>query len=235
MALRFHGPACFLICRASAVTSEYPARLLSNGFWPAELLAGPLKRQRFPERVSQHLKVGTVKLSRIRPFCGRILLDQRLRINDLAVAAGGENAAKLLNLTVPGQESLCLPGRFEPAHLSLALPCGLVGDFGAIVLVSVRAMGDGRHDRSVRSPVVAQLVGDQPPRRTLLALQQLAEKACSRPTVATRLDEDIDDVTILIDGTPEIAPLSLDGDEDLVHVPDVAQPALSTLEPASVY
>ena len=92
-----------------------------------------------------------------------------------------------------------------------------------------------RHDRSVRSPVAAQLVGDQPPRRTLLALQQLAEKECSRPTVATRLDEDIDDVTILIDGTPEIAPLSLDGDEDLVQVPDVAQPALSTIEPASVY
>ena len=45
--------------------------------------------------------VGTVKLSRICPFCGRILLDQKLRINDLAVAAGGENAAKLLNLTVP--------------------------------------------------------------------------------------------------------------------------------------
>ena len=44
---------------------------------------------------------GTVKLSKICPFCGRILLDQRLRINDLAVAAGGENAAKLLNLTVP--------------------------------------------------------------------------------------------------------------------------------------
>ena len=44
---------------------------------------------------------GTVKLSRICPFCGRILLDNRLRINDLAVAAGGENAAKLLNLTVP--------------------------------------------------------------------------------------------------------------------------------------
>ena len=44
---------------------------------------------------------GTVKLSRICPFCGRILLDQKLRINDLAVAAGGENAAKLLNLTVP--------------------------------------------------------------------------------------------------------------------------------------
>ena len=43
---------------------------------------------------------GTVKLSRICPFCEKILLDQRLRINDLAVAAGGENAAKLLDSTL---------------------------------------------------------------------------------------------------------------------------------------
>ena len=51
--------------------------------------------------LANSLRVGTVKLSKICPFCGKILLDQRLRINDLAVAAGGENAAKLLNLTVP--------------------------------------------------------------------------------------------------------------------------------------
>ena len=144
------------------------------------------------------------------------------------------NAEEVADESMHGQESLCLPGRFKPAHLSLALPCGLVGDFGAIVLVSVRAIGDGWHDRSVRSAVAAQLVGDQAHGLTLLALQQLAEKACGRPAVATRLDKDIEDVAILIDGTPEIAPLALDGDEDLVQVPDVAQPALSTLEPASV-
>ena len=34
------------------------------------------------------------------------MLDQRLRINDLAVAAGGENAAKLLNLTVPSKQEV---------------------------------------------------------------------------------------------------------------------------------
>ena len=144
------------------------------------------------------------------------------------------NAEEVADESMHGQESLCLPGRFEPAHLALALPCGLVGDFGAIVLVSVRAMGDGRHDRSVRSPVAAQLVGDQSHGLTLLALQQLAKKACGSPAVAMRLDEDIDDVAILIDGAPEIVPPSLDGDEDLVQVPDVAQPALSTREPASV-
>ena len=53
------------------------------------------------EGVPENDAEGTVKLSRICPFCGKILLDQRLRINGLAVAAGGENAAKLLNLTVP--------------------------------------------------------------------------------------------------------------------------------------
>ena len=37
-----------------------------------------------------------------------------------------------------------------------------------------------------------------------------------------------------IDGAPEIVPLSLDGDEDFVQVPGVAQPALSTPELASV-
>ena len=144
------------------------------------------------------------------------------------------NVEKVADESMHGQESLRLTGRFKPSHLSLTLPCGLVGDFGAIVPVSVRAMGDGRHDRSVRSPVAAQLVGDQPPRLTLLALQQLAKKACGSPAVAPRLDEDVDDVAILIDGTPEIVAPSLDGDEDLVQVPDIAQPALSTLEPASV-
>ena len=145
------------------------------------------------------------------------------------------NVEKVADEWVHGQESLRLPWRFEPSHLSLALPCGLVGDFGAIVLVSVRIVSDGRHDRSVRSPVAAQLVGDQPHGLTLLALQQLAKKACGSPAGATRLDENIDGVAILIDGTPEIAPLSLDSDEDnLVQVPEVAQPAPSTLEPASV-
>ena len=60
--------------------------------------------------------VGTVKLSRICPFCGRILLDKRLIINDLAVAAGGENAAKLLNLTVPAVVRLGHGDGFDMHH-----------------------------------------------------------------------------------------------------------------------
>ena len=135
--------------------------------------------------------------------------------------------------SVDREKPLRVRSGFEPAHLSLALSRRLMRNLCAVVLVSVRAMGDGRHDRSVRSPVAAQLVGDQSHGLTLLALQQLAKKVFGSPAVASRLDENIEDVTILIDGTPEIAPLSLDGDEDLVQVPDVAQPALSTREPAA--
>ena len=71
------------------------------------------------------------------------------------------NVETVADESVHGQASLSLTGRCEPSHVSLALPCGLVRDFGAIVRVSVRTMSDGRHDRSVRSPVAAQLVGDQ--------------------------------------------------------------------------
>ncbi len=39
----------------------------------------------------------------------------------------------------------------------------------------------------------------------------------------------------MIDGTPEILPLSLDGDEDLVQVPCVTETALSTLQSTSVF
>ena len=46
---------------------------------------------------------GTVNLSRIRPFCGRILLKLRPGINDLQVVEGDENAAKQLNLTIPSR------------------------------------------------------------------------------------------------------------------------------------
>ena len=85
------------------------------------------------------------------------------------------------------------------------------------------------------SAVASQLVRHQPEGHATLPLQQLAKKAFGCPAVATRLDEDVDDVAILIDGTPEILPLSLDGDEDLVQVPRVSQATLSALQSTSVF
>jgi hypothetical protein len=44
------------------------------------------------------------------------------------------------------------------------------------------------------------------------------------------LDENVDEITILVDGTPQILPAAADGDEDLVEMPDIAEPPLAPLE-----
>ena len=44
------------------------------------------------------------------------------------------NVKKVADESMHGQESLRLPGRCEPSYVPLALPCRLLGNFGAIVL-----------------------------------------------------------------------------------------------------
>jgi len=96
-------------------------------------------------------------------------------------------------------------------------------------------MDDGRHDAPVSCGITPQLIRHKPPGRATLTLQQLTEEAFGSTSVTTRLDEDIDHVTILINRTPEILPLTLNGDEHLIQVPRVAQTALSPLYAASVF
>ncbi len=49
-----------------------------------------------------------------------------------------------------------------------------------------------------------------------------------------RLEQDVDHVAVLIDRTPEILPPTLDGHEEFVQVPRIAQPTLATLERTGV-
>ncbi len=90
------------------------------------------------------------------------------------------------------------------------------------------------HHPAARRSVAPELVGDQPPGLAALCLQQPVEEALCGPAIATWLDEDVDHIAVLVDGTPEIVPLTPDGDEELVQVPRVAQSTLSPLEPAGV-
>ncbi len=71
--------------------------------------------------------------------------------------------------------------------------------------------------------VAPQLVGDQAPGLASLTFQELAEEALGRTSIATRLDEDVDHVAVLVHGTPELLPLPPDGHQELVQVPGVAQ------------
>ncbi len=75
------------------------------------------------------------------------------------------------------EKPLRVRGGLEPAHLALALPGRLVGDFRPIVRVPVRAVSHRRHHRAAGGWVTGQLVGDRSSRDTALAFQQLPEEA----------------------------------------------------------
>ena len=44
----------------------------------------------------------------------------------------------------------------------------------------------------------------------------LRKKSYSRPAIASRLDKDVEEVAVLVDGPPEISALSLNRGEDFV-------------------
>ncbi len=58
-----------------------------------------------------------------------------------------------------------------------------------------------------------------------------AKEALSGSLVAVARDQDIEDVTILVNGSPKIMALAADCEEQLVHVPDVTEPTLSPQGP----
>ena len=96
-------------------------------------------------------------------------------------------------------------------------------------------MPDGWEDFSVRSRIAWQLVGHELQRWSLLVLQDLAKEAFGGFLVSVACDQDIEDVTILVHRSPKIMAFATDGDEQLVHVPDVTKTTLSPPQNPSVF
>src|SRR5262249_314304 len=61
------------------------------------------------------------------------------------------------------------------------------------------------------------------------ALEQFAEKLLRGLLIASALYQDIEDVVVLIDGSPQVMALTVDGQENLIQVPLVPCPGASTL------
>jgi hypothetical protein len=60
------------------------------------------------------------------------------------------------------------------------------------------------------------------------------EDTRGRLPIAPRLDQNVEHVTVLIDGTPEVVQPTPDCHEDLIEMPGVAQATLSSLERAGI-
>ena len=134
------------------------------------------------------------------------------------------DAEEILHDTVNRREPLELSGRCEPPHLALPLTRRLVGDLGSIVRVQIGDVDHRRHHGAARGGVGAQLVGDQSSRDTALIVQQLPKESDGCSPIPVRWHEDVQDVTVLVDGAPQILLATLDRDKHLVEMPGISHP-----------
>ena len=89
----------------------------------------------------------------------------------------------------------------------------------SVVKSLVLAVLHSWHDLSLRCTVALQLVRDDYPRHVLQALQQLTEETLGRLLVPATLHQDVQNVAILIHGSPQIMILAIDLDEYLIEMP----------------
>ncbi len=94
-----------------------------------------------------------------------------------------------------------------------------------IVQSLVRAMLDAGHDLPLRRAIGAQLVGDHHTRRTALPFQDLAHQTFRSLGIAATLHQHVENKAVLIDGPPKPVFLSTNGDDNLIKIPFVAEPA----------
>jgi hypothetical protein len=82
---------------------------------------------------------------------------------------------------------------------------------------------DTWHHLAFRCRIASKVVGGQLVRDSPSAFQALAEEAPGNTLVLAALDEDIQDLTILVDGTPKILAFALNRHRNLIEEPTLAK------------
>jgi len=95
-------------------------------------------------------------------------------------------------------------------------------------------VGNTRQDRSTGSTIALQFVGDDPEWLLALTAQQSAKEPLGGTLIAARLQQNINDITILIDGTPKILLLAVDSDEEFVQIPSITEASLFLLKTSGI-
>jgi len=80
----------------------------------------------------------------------------------------------------------------------------------------------GKSEMTKGSTVGAQLVSRHPRRREALFAEQLAHQLDGRRPVSTTLDQDLEDLAFVVDGTPQIHAFTRDPDDHFVEMPAIA-------------
>src|SRR5258708_6365128 len=115
------------------------------------------------------------------------------------------------------KEALGRSSRFEPLYFSLSPSHRLMRVFGPVVHPEPLFMRASQPQTPECRGVGAQLVGYQQPRRKPLLSQKLTHEPQRGPAVAAALYQHVEDLALVVDGTPEIHSLAGDADHHLVQ------------------
>ena len=125
------------------------------------------------------------------------------RGRDEEIADGGED----------GDEPLQASRRSKALHRPFASSQRQVRVLGPVIEALVRAMLDRGHDLAPGGGIGAELVGNHAPGRTALLLEKTRQQALCCLGVAARLDDFIEDISVLIDRPPQPMLFAADGDD----------------------
>ena len=126
--------------------------------------------------------------------------------------------------SVHAEKTLGGSSRFEPLHFVLSSSHRLMRVFGPVVFAQSLLMQAVQSQTPECGGVRAQLVGDERFRREALLLEQLAHQPQRRPSVAPTLNQHVEYLALVIDGTPQIHLPAGDPHHHLVEVPATARP-----------
>ena len=107
-------------------------------------------------------------------------------------------------------------------------------NFGAIVGILLGIVGNAWQDRSTGSSMALQIVGDDPKWLLALTAQQSAKKPLGCTLIAARLQQNIDDITVLTHGPPKTLLLAVDSDEEFVQIPGITEASLFLLKTSGI-
>jgi hypothetical protein len=122
------------------------------------------------------------------------------------------------------EEPLGVARCFEPLHPSLPLSCGLMGVLRAIIEIAMLTLFYPWEDLPLGRSIALEFVGDDHARYVGQSFKKFTKELLRGFLVPTALDQDIQDVALLIDRSPEIMTLTLDHQKHLVQVSLVTGP-----------
>ena len=96
---------------------------------------------------------------------------------------------------------------------------------GSVVFILSGSVHHPRKDLSMRCGIASKFVRDKLPRRFSLSLQAFEKEPFGSSLVPTLGHQDVENITVLINSSPQVDLPSVDLQEQLIHVPDVAQSA----------